>query len=715
VINITAGKFQMVLNGEQGKKLEMVHAGPVIKNAEEILIHRPPVFPWLNKTDWAYPVWGGGTFHEPAGAFTFSDGQISSDLFYDSHSIKNLEGGSLWEITLKDSYYPLIIVLQFRSWDAYSLLEQSVRIKNIGQESFTVNQSASGFLRLRGEEFHITHLAGSWANENRLIEEKLERGLKILESREGCRTTRHQNPSVLITRGTPSSESSGEVFGFTLAWDGNWRLAFERDDQDDILIQGGMNPYKGDWILPGNGELETPPLIMTWSGEGRGAISRQFHKWANEVKLARRKEEVPVLLNSWEGAYFGVNETLIKQFIEDAAEIGAGMFVLDDGWFGTGTEARDSDKAGLGDWETNKEKFPNGLRPLAQLAKEKGLKFGLWLEPEMVNPQSKLYQEHPDWIVNNPNHNPLGERFQLMLDLGNPKVEQYITNTLNSYITDIPEIGYIKWDCNRQITSTGSAQKRPSQTQIPKEYEDAFLRIIKALRDKHPTVLFQACASGGGRMNYGALEHFHEFWTSDNTDPYQRIFIQWGTGLFFPSRCMASHVTASPNHQTGRITPLKFRFDVAMSGRLGLELQPSRMTPEEKSFSQRAIKEYNRIRPLIFTGDLYRLRSPYTSPLASLMYVSQDKQYAILFAWLLDRKVGDNYAPIKLQGLNELLNYHVEEINPQPPVTDPSGIPLPRTLNFYDQTISGSYLVRFGVDFQFFTEYASAVVYLKAV
>ncbi|MDC7222919.1 MAG: alpha-galactosidase [Spirochaetales bacterium] len=714
MINITAGNFQIILCAEQGRKLEMVHAGPVLSAPEEVIAHRPAVFPWLNKTDWAYPVWGGGTFHEPAAAFLFHDGQIGADFFYDSHRRTELEGGSLWEIRLKDSHYPLSLTLCYRTWENYSVIEQSVLLENGGEEDLGVKQLASGFVRLRGEGFHLTHLAGSWADENRLFEEKMDRGLRIFDSREGCRTTRHQNPAALVSRGDSSTEMAGEVFGFLLAWDGNWRLAFEMDDKGDLLAQGGMNPFMADEIVPGGGELRSPTLVMTWSGEGRGPISRQYHRWANDVKLASRECDVPVLLNSWEGAYFGVNGELIEQFIDDAAEIGVGMFVLDDGWFGSGEDARNSDKAGLGDWEVNGEKFPAGLRPLAKRAGEKGLKFGLWLEPEMVNPQSRLYRDHPDWIVNNPHHQPLTERFQLMLDLGNPEVEAYILKVLDGYLREIPEIGYIKWDCNRQVTSPGSARERRSQTAFYREYEEAFLRIIDRLRINHPHVLFQACASGGGRMNYGALERFHEFWTSDNTDPYQRIFIQWGTGLFYPSRCMASHVTASPNHQTGRETPLKYRFDVAMSGRLGLELQPSRMTEEERVFSKKAIREYGKIQPVLFNGDLYRLRSPYDSPLASLMYVSRDRKEAVLFAWLMKRLVGDSYAPVKLQGLDESFSYRVEEINPLPPKVDPSGIQLPRTLTFYDQILSGSYLCHFGVDFQFYTEYSSAVVYLKA-
>ncbi|MDC7218785.1 MAG: alpha-galactosidase [Spirochaetales bacterium] len=714
MINISCGKWQIILKAQKESKLEIVHAGPLLSHPEEVINHRPPVFPWLNKTDWAYPVRGGGTFHEPAASFSFSDGQIGADLFFHSHTKKSFDDGALWEICLKDSHYPLEIILRFRTWDNYSVMEESVLIRNRGGEEIHINQAASGFLRLKGNDFWLTHLAGSWANENRLIEEKVERGLKILDSREGARTTRHQNPSLLLSRGRASTETSGEVFGLSLAWDGNWRLACEKDDQGDVLIQGGINPAGSQSVLPGGTEWKSPPLIMTWSGEGRGPISRQLHRWANDVKMAKRHEEVPVLLNSWEGAYFNVNSDTIKKFIHDAADIGAGMFVLDDGWFGQGDDARNSDKAGLGDWEINKEKFPQGLAPLAKKARDKGLKFGLWLEPEMVSPQSKLYREHPEWIVNNPHHQPLTERFQLMLDLSNREVEAYVFQTIDQYLCDIPEIGYIKWDCNRQITSPGSASSNPSTNDFFRHYEEAFLRIIKGLREKHPSLLFQACASGGGRMNYGALEQFHEFWTSDNTDPVQRLFIQWGSGLFYPARAMASHVTSSPNHQTGRTTPLKFRFDVAMSGRLGLELQPSHMSDEERTFSRRAIKEYNRIRPLVFDGDLYRLRAPYESPLTSILFVRPDKKEALLFAWLTQRFVGDNYSPLKLQGLDENLSYSLEEINPLPPMVDPSGIPLPRTSTLYDQTVSGSYLVNHGVEFQFFTEYSSAVVLLKA-
>jgi alpha-galactosidase len=714
MINISTGKFQILMTVNDKKKLEMLHVGAEILHPQDLLNSTPHVSPWLNKTCYAYPGWGGGTFHEPAAAFQFADGQIGCDLYYISHKEKDFEGGKIWEILLKDSFYPLEITLKYTACFTNHVIHQSVEVNNKGNEPLTIKQAASSFLRLRGREYQLSHLAGGWANENRLVEETLTRGIKVLDSREGVRTTRFQNPAALVSLDRPSTETEGEVLAVVLAYNGNWRLAFEVDDYGDLLIQGGINPYMGDWELEGGRILETPPMILTWSDKGRGEVTRQIHRWVNQVWLTDREEDVPVLLNSWEGAYFNVNHEVLEQFIEDAADIGAGMFVLDDGWFGSGEDARDHDRAGLGDWETNLAKFPQTLRPLAQKANKKGLKFGLWFEPEMVNPQSKLYREHPDWVINNPHHNAMVERFQLLLDLGNPEVEAYVFNILDKYLTEIPEIGYIKWDCNRQITSPGSAYVRKSQTHLYQEYEDAFIRIITKIRKKHPKVLIQACASGGGRINYAVLKYFHEYWTSDNTDPHQRIFMQWGTNIFYPARTTASHVTASPNHQTGRETPLKFRFDVAMTGRLGLELQPSQMTEEEKSFSRKAIKEYNRIRPVIFDGDLYRLQSPYTNPLASIMYVSQNKREAVVFTWLLERKQGDKYLPVKLQGLDENLRYRIKEINPRPQIDHPQANKLPPVLMVEGQDLGGDFLMKVGLTFEFLVHYDSSVVHLIA-
>jgi len=696
MINISSSRFQILLNPSDSGKLNMVYAGSPLKNPQQQLSmlrydhpHRPRNFS-------PYPELGSGDINEPALIIKNSNGQMTLDLKYDSVSQIKLKDGHKWNILLKDSSYAVEVMLKYRTWHDSGIMEICSEIINKGSDAITIQQASSALVRLRSDRYFLTHFAGDWANEMNLEEEEITRGIKILDAKCGARTTRFQNPSLLISEHRNATETEGNVLGMSLAWDGNWRFTIEKDETGDLQVQGGISFFAGELSLEAGTNMENPKMLLAWSDAGKGSVSRQFHDWANRYGMAKRKSDVPVLLNSWEGAYFNVNQKLLESFIDDTAAIGAGLFVLDDGWFGNGKDTRDNDRAGLGDWDVNSEKFPEGLGPVADYAASKGLQFGLWFEPEMVNPQSTLYRDHPDWIINNPGHEKITERFQYILDLGNPEVEAFAEEALDKYLREIPSLTYIKWDCNRHITSPGSAFARKSQSSIWYEYEIAFLRIISSLRKKHPGVLFQACASGGGRMNYGALEHFHEFWTSDNTDPHQRVFIQWGTSHFFPARAMASHVTASPNHQTGRETPMKFRFTTAMAGRLGLELQPSMMTSEEKAFSIDAIKAYNNLRHIVFDGDLFRLTSPYDGPLATLMYVSKDKKEALVFGWLLNRKAGDYYAPVKLQGLNDNKHYVFTEICKREEIVTPEGIEVPPAVRSEGTPFSGDFLMKSG-------------------
>lgn len=400
--------------------------------------------------------------------------------------------------------------------------------------------------------------------------------------------------------------------------------------------------------------------------------------------------------------------------MDDIASMGGELFVMDDGWFGE-KYPRNSDNSSLGDWSVDKRKLPGGIQGLIDKASECGIDFGIWIEPEMTNRISELYERHPDWILKPESREPVYGRgaTQLVLDLANPRVQDFVVNVVDELMTAYPEIDYIKWDANMSIMNHGSQYlDNKSQSHLYIEYHRGFASVCERIRAKYPDLTIQACASGGGRANYGVLPWFDEFWVSDNTDALQRIYMQWGTSYFFPAMAMASHISASPNHQTSRSIPLKYRIDVAMSGRLGMEIQPKNMSTEEKDLCRKAIAEYKKIRPVVQFGDIYRLVSPYDGlNIASMMYCSKDKNEAVFYWWKLEHLYNEHFPRIKMKGLDPDKMYMVTELDR----IDDS--PLP----FEGKSFSGKYLMSTGLEIPYThnvsghrTDWSSRVLYLEA-
>ena len=406
----------------------------------------------------------------------------------------------------------------------------------------------------------------------------------------------------------------------------------------------------------------------------------------------------------------------MDQMMQDIASMGGELFVMDDGWFGAKYQ-RNTDNAALGDWTVDTRKLPEGIGGLLRDAKKHGVKFGIWIEPEATNTLSELYEKHPDWIINAPGREPVTGRggTQLMLDLGNPAVQDFVFGIVDGLMTRYPGIAYIKWDANMGIQSHGSAYLTgDNQSHLYIDYHRGFESVCRRIRAKYPDLVIQACASGGGRANWGVLPYFDEFWVSDNTDALQRIYMQWGTSYFFPAIAMASHIGSNPNHQTFRNIPIKYRIDVAMSGRLGMEIQPKNMTDEEKDLCRKAIAEYKQVRPVVQFGDLYRLVSPYDRlGLASLMYVSGDKDRAVFYWWKTETFVNQHLPRVKMAGLDPAKRYRVRELNRI------DNKPLP----FEGQAFTGAFLMANGleipythdVDYHKLNSYASRVLCLEAM
>ncbi len=650
-------------------------------------------------------------------AVQHADGTLSTYLrAVKAETVADAPGTTHLVLTLKDEVYPFYVTQHFRAIESCDVVETWVEIKNDEPGAVRLTRMASfalGFPTL-GDEFHVQHQPGQWGGESQLVETTLERGETVdFGSRGGVRDAWGNNASVMLSIGGKATETTGRVFGGVLCWSGMWGITVYRDQVDGIEICAGADTSAGAYVLDAGRSIKLPKFAFTYSAAGKGQISRNVHKWAREWQLPNGKALRPILLNSWEGAYFTFTEQTLHDMMDGVKTMGGELFVLDDGWFGRGKYARDEKNqatVGLGDWTINPAKLPNGLVGLSHAAKQRGLDFGFWVEPEMVCRRSELFEAHPDWVIGERTRktNFGRAKSQTVLDYANPAVRENIYNQLNALYKDVPLLRYVKWDANVDMMNVGSPYLDAAhQANFAFDYTMGVYDLLARLRTAYPNVDIQACASGGGRCDYGFLKYADEFWTSDDTDARERVFIQWGASQFYPACTMAAHVTAVPNHQTGRVLPLKYRFDVAMSGRMGFELHPKDLSADDLAFAQQAVTDYKRIRPTVQQGDLYRLVSPYDGNYASLMYVNEAKTHAVVFVWGLVRSVSRDYpSPIRLQGLDPAKAYRVKEIN---------RVPKARThIPMNDKVAGGAALQAMGLQVALRSDYDSAVLELTA-
>ena len=710
VIDISTDKVSMVLTAAPGGEVYFRHFGGRIDDPAPLADYKSNRRSDHGTEDLAYPATGGRNFREPALRVTHADGDMNTELRYVSHASKQLSDKNVTETVVKmtDCCQALDVELVFTAYARENVITTHAVIRNREKGPVTLHSFYSSSLPLKADKYLLTHLYGAWAREAQVDHTLLTHGSKSIESTREVRTTHTENPAFLLTLNSDSfSETCGEVIAGALAWSGNFRLNFEVDEFDVLTVLAGANPNASEYRLRPGETFTTPEMIYTHSFCGAGGASRNLHDWARNYGIYHGHEVVPTLLNSWEGAYFKFDAKVLKQMIDDAASMGLEMFVLDDGWFGN-KYPRNNSNAGLGDWQVNAAKLPEGIDHIASYAHSKGLKFGIWIEPEMTNTRSELYEKHPDWVIQQPyRENRKGRGgTQQVLDLSNPAVQEFVFSVVDRLMTAHPDIAYIKWDDNMTLYNYGSTfLPADRQSHLYIEYHRGMDKVLRRIQEKYPRLVMQSCASGGGRVNYGVLPYYDEFWTSDNTDALQRIYMQWGVSNFYPAVAMASHVSASPNHQTGRNVPLKLRFDVAMSGRLGLELQPSKMTGKEKEFARRAIADYKEIRPIVQQGDLYRLISPYDKTgYASLMYVAPEKDRAVWFVYKLEHFLNMPSPAFRMAGLDPGKRYRITELNVD-------GKPVPQD----GKTFSGAFLMENGLEFTVGKEYASRVLELKAV
>ena len=653
----------LLIKADEGKQARFQYYGTRIAENEIDGIYNAGLAYWAE----TYPCFGISSYGEKAFAVAHSDGNMSVDLVVEGVRQYSDEEADITEITLKDKVYPLVVKQYYKAYKGTDVISTWVEITNNAKKALTLYKFASASLPVKRADNWLTHFHGTWGAENMMEEEKLTNGQKVIANKEGIRNTQTDNPSFMLTLDGCPQEENGRVIGASLAWSGNYLMKIIADNSR-INVIAGINEEVSHYILEPKETFVTPELAMTYSSEGKGGVSRAFHRWARAYKLNQGNKERDILLNSWEGVYFNVNQEGMDQMMKDMSAMGGELFVMDDGWFGD-KYPRNDDKTSLGDWTVCKEKLPEGIGGLLASAKKHNIKFGIWIEPEMANTKSELFEKHPDWVLSQDNRPLTTGRggSQVVLDLTNPEVQDFVFGVVDKLMTEYPEIAYIKWDANAALMNYGS-HYLPSQKQshIYIEYHRGMNKVLERIRAKYPNLVIQACASGGGRVNYGFLPYFNEFWTSDDTDALQRIYMQWGVSNFYPSIAMASHVSANRNHQTGRVLPLKYRFDVAMSARLGMEIQPKDMTDADKAFAGRAIAAYKKIRPVVQFGDLYRLVSPYDKKgIASLMYATPEKDKAVLFVYKTEHFLNQLMPDVVLSGLDENKTYRITDLTPE--------------------------------------------------
>jgi len=703
----------LVLDVEKGQQPRYVYYGAKLTAQELQHLQRPAVFGRMD----AYPAYGLNTPAEAALAMRHSDGNLSTALVTDywEHGEVVGEGNFVTCITMKDPVYPITVTLNYKAFVEEDMIETWTEITNNEKGTVNLTTFASAVLPIRRGDVWMSHLYGSWGNEARLVEEPLTAGQKVIVNKDGTRNSHTDHGEVMFSLDGKGQENAGAVIGAAICYSGNYRLKVVTDDTDYHYFFAGINEDNSEYHLKRGETFKTPALALSYSQQGLSGVSRNFHKWGRKYKLMHGDRERKILLNSWEGVYFDINQQGMDQMMKDIASMGGELFVMDDGWFGD-KYPRKTDNSSLGDWVVDRNKLPEGIEGLLRDAKKNGVKFGIWIEPEMANTTSELYEAHPDWIVKAPKRDAVLGRggTQVVLDLGNPKVQDFVFSVVDNLLSKYPEIDYIKWDANMAIMNHGSQYLTMNdQSHLYIDYHRGLEKVCQRVRAKYPDVTIQACASGGGRANWGVLPYFDEFWVSDNTDALQRIYMQWGTSYFFPAIAMASHISATPNHTVFRTTALKYRIDVAMSARLGMEIQPKNMTDDEKELCRKAIAEYKQIRPIVQFGNIYRLVSPYDRKgLASMMYVNDEQTKAVWYWWKTESFQNEHLPRVKMAGLNPNRMYKVRELN---------RIDL-NPLNVEGKSFSGAYLMSHGIEVPYRNEpewskksdWSSRVLYLEA-
>ena len=705
VIRIATDNTDLVLNVGPNKRVYQTYLGPKLLHESDL-----QNLSWsqhagsdgsVSTRGWeAYSTSGNEDFFEPALGITHADGNMTTYLYYVDSSQEEVSGGVHTRINLKDDKYPVNVTLNYVAYPKENVIKTWTEISHNEKNPITLSQYASAMLYFNEPQYWLTEFSSDWAKEAQMSSQQLQFGKKVIDTKLGSRAAMHTHPFFEIGLNGPVKEHSGEVLMGTLGWTGNFRFTFEVDNVGNLRVIPGINPYASNYELKANEVFTTPEFIFTLSYDGASQGSRNLHDWARKYELKDGEGSRLTLLNNWENTAFDFNQDILAELMKEAKHLGVDMFLLDDGWFGNKYPRKD-DHAGLGDWEVTRDKLPGGIAALVKSAKEANVKFGIWIEPEMVNPQSELYEKHPDWVIEQPNRETYYYRNQLVLDLSNPKVQDYVFNVVDKILAENPDVAYFKWDCNSPITNIYSPYAKDKQGQLYINHVRGIYNVLKRIKDKYPDVPMMLCSGGGARCDYEALKYFTEFWCSDNTDPVERIYIQWGFSQFFPAKAMAAHVTG-----WNKNTSVKFRTDVAAMCKIGFDIGLKELSSDELAYCQQAVANWKRLQPAVMDGDQYRLVSPYETNHAAVEYVDKSKKKAVLFAYDLSPRFNEKLPSVKLQGLDPDKKYLVQEINL-----------MPGTESKFAQNkkvFTGDYLMKVGLDVFTYNHNTSMVVEIVA-
>lgn len=625
----------------------------------------------LDQLKQEFPAYGTTDFREPAYQILQENGSRITNFEYKEHKIYSgkprLEGlpavyaeekdeVTTLEITLYDALIQAEIKLLYTVYESFNAITRSAKFSNNGSEQLNLTRALSASVDFFDSDFEMIHLSGSWARERHVKVRKLEQGVQRIASARGT-SSAHQNPFLAMKR-PDTNEQQGEVYGFSFVYSGNFLAQIEVDHFDVTRVQMGINPFDFNWLLDTGEAFQTPEVVMVYSDAGINGMSQTYHE-LYRTRLARgswRDKQRPVLINNWEGTYFNFDEEKIFSIAEESKKLGVELFVLDDGWFGK----RDDDTTSLGDWFVDERKLPNGITGLANKITDLGLDFGLWFEPEMISKASKLYEAHPDWLLQVPDRRLSSGRSQYVLDFSRKEVVDYIFEVMAETLREAP-ITYVKWDMNRYMTEIGSNElPADRQREVAHRYILGVYDLYERLTTAFPEILFESCASGGSRFDPGMLYYAPQAWTSDDTDAVERLKIQYGTSFVYPLSSIGAHVSAVPNHQVGRTTSLETRGNVAYFGDFGYELDITQLTEAEREIIKEQITFYKANRELIQKGTFHRMQSPFEGNVTSWMVVSDDQTEAIVGRYQVLNQPHPGYDRLLLTGLNADFEYQIE-------------------------------------------------------
>lgn len=701
-IRVCTDNTDLVLQVNNNGRLYMVYLGDKLINASDV-----DKFEWTMDTGSdasvsqrgheAYMCSGGEDFFEPALGVTHADGNKTTYLYYKDSQVRAVNGGNETIVTLADNKYDVEVRLHYIAYPKQNVFKVWSEITNHEKKEISLWKYASTMLYFNSQKYFLTNYHGDWAREAQPAVQQLTYGKKIIDTKLGTRAAMHSQPFFELGFDMPASENIGRMMLGTIAWTGNFRCTFEVDNVGGLRVIPGINPYASAYKLKPGKTFATPEFIFTLSNNGSGEASRNLHDWARLYQLKDGTGDRMTLLNNWESTGFDFNQGSLADVMKEAKKLGVDMFLLDDGWFAN-KYPRNNDKAGLGDWEPNHSKLPDGIKGLTNAADEAGVKFGIWIEPEMVNPKSELFKKHPDWVIMQPGRDTYYYRNQLVLDLANPKVQDYVFSVIDNILKEKPGVAYFKWDCNSPITNIHSPYLQENQENLYIEYVRGLYNVLQRIAKKYPEVPMMLCSGGGARCDYEALKYFTEFWCSDNTDPFERIYIQWSMSKFFPVKAMASHVT-----EWNKNTSMKFRLDVASMCKLGFDIDMASLSPDDYKLCQVAVANYKRLKPVILDGDMYRLVSPYECNHAAVSYVAKDRKRAVVFAYDLHPRYKEPVLNVRLQGLDPLQTYSIKELNLTEGQTGFSG------------SFTGDYLMKVGLKLFSASDGSSRVLELEGM